>query len=69
MSPSAAAAHAAAVLPHVRWGLSVTQKAGSPRTSTERPLFVERGMLTVSDAPGLGIEVDERLSFGKYAIS
>ncbi len=63
---SAAAAHAAAVLPHVRWGLSVTQ-GGLAADVTEHPLTVERGYLTVSDAPGLGIAVDETL-IRKYAI-
>jgi muconate cycloisomerase len=63
---SAAAAHAAAVLASVRWGLSVTQ-GGLAADVTERPPSVERGTLTVSDAPGLGIEVDERL-IRKFAI-
>jgi muconate cycloisomerase len=63
---SAAAAHVASVLPHVRWGLSVTQ-GGLAADVTERPLAVERGMLTVSDTPGLGIDVDERL-IREYAI-
>lgn len=55
---SAAAAHAASVLPSVAWGLSVTQ-GGLQNDVTAEPLKVENGRLRVSDAPGLGIEVDE----------
>ena len=56
---SAAAAHVAAVVPALGWGLTVTNPGLAEDVAVE-PLAVARGHVEVSDRPGLGIEVDER---------
>jgi muconate cycloisomerase len=56
----AAALHAAAVIPDLAWGLTVTNPAlGADVTAT--PVRVERGHARLLDGPGLGIDVDEDL--------
>jgi muconate cycloisomerase len=54
----AAAMHIAAALPAIAWGLTVTS-AGLADDVTARPLRSEQGHVTLTDAPGLGVEVDE----------
>jgi muconate cycloisomerase len=54
----AAAMHIAASLPQIAWGLTLTNE-GLADDVTARPIRIERGHVTISDAPGLGIEVDE----------
>jgi len=54
----AAAMHVAAVLPQVAWGLTLSNE-GLDEDVTARPILVERGHVEISDAPGLGVEVDE----------
>ena len=54
----AAAMHIAAALPQIAWGLTLTNE-GLADDVTARPIRIERGHVTISDAPGLGIEVDE----------
>jgi len=54
----AAAMHIAAALPEIAWGLTLTN-AGLADDVTARPLRIERGHVTLTDAPGLGVEVDE----------
>jgi L-alanine-DL-glutamate epimerase-like enolase superfamily enzyme len=56
---SAAAAHIAAVVPALAWGLTVTNPALAEDVVVA-PLRVEDGHVAVPDGPGLGIEVDER---------
>jgi L-alanine-DL-glutamate epimerase-like enolase superfamily enzyme len=56
---SAAAAHVAAVVPELAWGVTVTSP-GLAEDIVTAPLRVENGHLTVPDGPGLGVEVDER---------
>jgi L-alanine-DL-glutamate epimerase-like enolase superfamily enzyme len=56
---SAAAAHIAAVVPALAWGLTVTNP-GLAEDVVVAPLRVENGHVAVPDGPGLGIEVDER---------
>ena len=56
---SAAAAHIAAVVPSLAWGLTVTNPALAEDVVTA-PLEVVNGYVAVPDGPGLGIEVDER---------
>ena len=56
---SAAAAHLAAVMPALAWGLTVTSP-GLAEDVVAEPLAVATGHLDVPDRPGLGIEVDER---------
>ena len=56
---SAAAAHVAAAVPALAWGLTVTN-SGLAEDVVVAPLHVERGHVELSDRPGLGIEVDER---------
>jgi muconate cycloisomerase len=56
---SAAAAHIAAVVPAIAWGLTVTSP-GLAEDVVTAPLRVENGHVAVPDGPGLGIEVDER---------
>ena len=56
---SAAAAHIAAVVPELAWGLTVTNPALAEDV-VAAPLRVENGHVVVPDGPGLGIEVDER---------
>ncbi len=56
---SAAAAHIAAVVPALAWGLTVTNP-GLAEDIVVVPLRVEGGHVAVPDGPGLGIEVDER---------
>ena len=55
---SAAIAHLAVSLPQIDWGVSVTNQYLADDV-TGAPLRVEAGHLTPSDAPGLGIAVDE----------
>ncbi|MDC7788517.1 enolase C-terminal domain-like protein [Rhodoplanes sp. TEM] len=56
----AAALHAAAVLPGLAWGLTLTcQALGSDVTA--HPVAIARGHAEVMDRPGLGIEVDEAM--------
>jgi muconate cycloisomerase len=55
---SAAAVHIAAALPSIEWSLNLA----SPYLAedlTAQPLEVVRGHVTVPDAPGLGVNVDE----------
>jgi muconate cycloisomerase len=54
----AAALHAAAVLPGIAWGLTLTNAALSDDV-TAQPVRIARGHAEVIDAPGLGIVVDE----------
>jgi L-alanine-DL-glutamate epimerase-like enolase superfamily enzyme len=56
----AAAIHIAAALPQLDWGLTLSHEALAADVTT-RPLRIERGHVELSDAPGLGIEVDEDL--------
>ena len=56
---SAAAAHIAAVVPALAWGLTVTSP-GLAEDVVTAPLCVENGHVAVPDGPGLGVEVDER---------
>ena len=56
---SAAAMHAAASVPSLAWGLTITSP-GLAEDVVADPLRVEGGHLTVLDRPGLGVEVDER---------
>jgi L-alanine-DL-glutamate epimerase-like enolase superfamily enzyme len=56
---SAAAAHLAAVVPALAWGLTVTNPALAEDVVVA-PLRVENGHVAVPDGPGLGIEIDER---------
>jgi L-alanine-DL-glutamate epimerase-like enolase superfamily enzyme len=56
---SAAAAHIAAVVPALAWGLTVTSP-GLAEDVVVAPLRVDNGHVAVPDGPGLGIEVDER---------
>jgi len=54
----AAAMHVAAALPELAWGLTLSID-GLAEDVTARPIVVEGGHVEISDAPGLGIEVDE----------
>ncbi len=54
----AAALHIAAALPQIAWGLTLSNEALAEDV-TARPIRAERGHAEISDAPGLGIEVDE----------
>ena len=54
----AAAMHIAAALPQIAWGLTLSHD-GLAEDVTARPILIERGHVQVSDAPGLGVEVDE----------
>ena len=54
----AAAMHIAAALPQIAWGLTLSN-AGLAEDVTSIPMRIERGHVDISDAPGLGIEVDE----------
>jgi L-alanine-DL-glutamate epimerase-like enolase superfamily enzyme len=56
---SAAAAHIAAVVPALAWGLTVTSP-GLAEDVVTAPLCVENGHVAVPEGPGLGVEVDER---------
>jgi L-alanine-DL-glutamate epimerase-like enolase superfamily enzyme len=56
---SAAAAHIAAVVPELTWGLTVTNPSLAEDVVTV-PVAVAHGHVAVPDGPGLGIEVDER---------
>ncbi|HEX3501841.1 MAG TPA: enolase C-terminal domain-like protein [Xanthobacteraceae bacterium] len=56
---SAAAAHIAAVVPEIAWGLTVTSP-GLAEDVVTAPLTVTNGHVVVPDGPGLGVEVDER---------
>jgi muconate cycloisomerase len=55
---SAAALHAAAVVPQIAWGLTLTN-AGLAQDVTAHPLRFDGGSVGVLDRPGLGIDVDE----------
>ena len=54
----AAGLHIAAALPQIDWGLTLSHQ-GLSDDITANPIRVEQGHVTVSDRPGLGIEVDE----------
>ena len=54
----AAALHAAAVMPALDWGMSLTNLA-LREDIIARPLYVAHGHAEVPDGPGLGITVDE----------
>ena len=54
----AAALHAAAVIPALRWGLTLTHTALGTDV-TAQPIPTARGQVDVLDRPGLGVEVDE----------
>jgi L-alanine-DL-glutamate epimerase-like enolase superfamily enzyme len=54
----AAAMHTAAALPQIAWGLTLSHD-GLAQDVTARPIPIERGHVQLSDAPGLGVEVDE----------
>jgi L-alanine-DL-glutamate epimerase-like enolase superfamily enzyme len=56
---SAAAAHVAAVVPELAWGLTVTSP-GLAEDVVTVPLRVVDGHVAVPEGPGLGVEVDER---------
>jgi L-alanine-DL-glutamate epimerase-like enolase superfamily enzyme len=53
-----AALHAAAVVPEIAWGLTLTN-GGLAQDITSHPLAIRQGQVTVSDRAGLGIDVDE----------
>jgi L-alanine-DL-glutamate epimerase-like enolase superfamily enzyme len=54
----AAAVHIAAALPQIAWGLTLSNE-GLADDVTAQPIRIVRGHVEVSDAPGLGIDVDE----------
>jgi L-alanine-DL-glutamate epimerase-like enolase superfamily enzyme len=54
----AAALHAAAVVPALRWGLTLTHTALAEDV-TSVPVLTAHGHVDVLDQPGLGVEVDE----------
>jgi muconate cycloisomerase len=54
----AAAMHVAAALPKLAWGLTLSND-GLAEDLTGRPIRTARGHVEVSDAPGLGVNVDE----------
>ncbi len=56
---SAAAAHVAAAVPALDWGLTVTNP-GLAEDVVVEPLAVTHGHVEAPERPGLGIEVDER---------
>jgi L-alanine-DL-glutamate epimerase-like enolase superfamily enzyme len=56
---SAAAAHVAAAVPALDWGLTVTNP-GLAEDVVIEPLAVTRGHVDVPERPGLGVDVDER---------
>jgi muconate cycloisomerase len=56
---SAAAAHIAAVVPELTWGLTVTSP-GLAEDVVTTPVGVAHGHVVVPNGPGLGVEVDER---------
>ena len=56
---SAAAAHLAAVVPGLGWGLTVTSP-GLAEDVAVAPLAVTHGHVEAPNRPGLGIEIDER---------
>jgi L-alanine-DL-glutamate epimerase-like enolase superfamily enzyme len=56
----AAALHAAAVLPGLAWGLTLTCQALASDVA-RHPVAIRHGHADVTDRPGLGIEVDEAL--------
>ncbi|HEY7248244.1 MAG TPA: enolase C-terminal domain-like protein [Xanthobacteraceae bacterium] len=53
-----AALHIAAALPQIAWGLTLSNQ-GIADDLTRLPIRIAQGHVEVSDAPGLGIEVDE----------
>jgi muconate cycloisomerase len=55
---SAAVIHLAAVLPNVDWGVSPSQ-AYLVEDVTDQPLSEQDGRYPVSQAPGLGVQVNE----------
>ncbi len=55
---SAAALHAACVLPDLAWGLTLTH-AGLAEDVSAEPLATARGLAECLNRPGLGIAVDE----------
>ena len=55
---SAAIAHLAVALPQIDWGVSVTNQYLA-EDLTRDPLLVGAGRITPTDAPGLGVAVDE----------
>lgn len=56
----AAALHAAAVIPDLGWGLTLTNLALGADV-TAQPIRIERGHASLLERPGLGIDVDEGL--------
>jgi muconate cycloisomerase len=54
----AAALHAAAVIPAIAWGLTLTHTALAEDV-TAAPVPIARGHVDLLDRPGLGVEVDE----------
>jgi muconate cycloisomerase len=54
----AAGLHIAASLPQINWGLTLSHQ-GLSDDITANPIRIEQGHVTVSDRPGLGIDVDE----------
>ena len=50
--------HIATALPQIAWGLTLSHD-GLAEDVTARPIRIDRGHVQISDAPGLGIEVDE----------
>jgi o-succinylbenzoate synthase len=54
----AAALHAAAVVPEITWGLTLTHTALAEDV-TASPVPTARGQVDVLDRPGLGVDVDE----------
>jgi len=54
----AAGLHIAAALPQINWGLTLSHQ-GLSDDITANPIRIEQGHVTVSDRPGLGIDVDE----------
>ena len=54
----AAALHAAAIVPDLAWGLTLTHAALGDDV-TAHPVATAHGHVNVLDRPGLGIDVDE----------
>jgi L-alanine-DL-glutamate epimerase-like enolase superfamily enzyme len=54
----AAALHAAAVIPNVAWGVTLTH-GGIAEDVAAQPVRIDEGHADIPERPGLGIEVDE----------
>ena len=63
----AAALHAAAVIPNIAWGLTLTY-TGLAADVTAQPIPTARGHVDVLDRPGLGVDIDEGL-IGRHRVA